>query len=63
MINELMSTNHVRVDVSLWAYNDTTGVFEDTVMLATNLPNSGSVSIPLPESAYLIQITMFVLQF
>lgn len=66
MINELMTIDHVRVDISLLVYSNISEVFEETLMLATNLPNSGSASIPLtaslssslPHSDYDLHITI-----
>lgn len=40
----------VKVDISLWVYSNVSGAFEETAMLATDLPNSGSTSLSLPDS-------------
>lgn len=49
VINDVMSANHVRVDITLSVYNSKE-VFEETIILATDLPNSGSASVLLPDS-------------
>jgi len=38
------------VDVSLLIYNNVTESFEENTVLATNIPNSGSASITLPDT-------------
>ena len=43
-------TENVKVDISMWVYNNITEKFEETSILATNLPNSGSASLLLPDS-------------
>lgn len=40
----------VKLDASLLLYNDQTDEFEETVVLATDLPNTGYASIKLPDS-------------
>ena len=49
IIDESMTEN-VKVDISMWVYNNITEEFEETSILATNLPNSGSASLLLPDS-------------
>lgn len=44
----VISATSVRVDISVWTFNNVTAVL--SVTLATNLPNSGSASILLPDS-------------
>lgn len=50
VISELMVATDVKVDISLWTYNDVAGILEETIMLATDLPNSGFTSISLSDS-------------
>lgn len=50
IMSELINSANVKVDASLLLYNEQTEKFEETMMLATDLPNSGSASIPLLDS-------------
>lgn len=45
-----MDTTSVKVDISLLVYNNIAEMFEETMMLVTDLPNSGSASVLLSES-------------
>ena len=50
IMDEVFDSSHVKVDASLLLYNEETDEFEESMMLATDLPNTGVVSIRLPES-------------
>ncbi len=50
LINELINVNQIHIDISLWIYNDITDVFEEKVVVATDVPNTGSASVMLTES-------------
>ena len=50
VIDDLVMTTDVKVDISLWIYNGVTEVFEENTILATDMPNSGFASITLLES-------------
>ena len=49
-IDEVITIDHVRVDLSLSVYNSNSQMFEEKLVLATDLPNSGIVTLTLPES-------------
>lgn len=50
IMTEVISSADVKVDLSLLLYNEETDDFEESMMLATNLPNNGVASIELPDS-------------
>ncbi len=52
IINKAMNRSELRVDISLWIYNEMTDRFEEKLQLATDLPNTGSASVLLPESLH-----------
>ena len=49
-VGNLTSSNEVRVDVSLWAYNEKMKGFEEKITVASNLPNTGNASLTLSDS-------------
>ncbi len=50
LINELFNVSQIHIDISLWIYNDITDEFEEKVVVATDMPNTGSASVMLTES-------------
>ena len=50
LMTEVIDNANVKVDASLLLYNEQTEEFDETLMLATDLPNSGVASIQLPDS-------------
>ena len=46
---EVIGSDNLKVDVSLVLYNDKIEKFEEAVVLATNLPNTGFAFIQLPD--------------
>ena len=50
VMSDRIRTDTVKVDISLWVYSNVSGAFEKTATLATDLPNSGSASLSLPDS-------------
>lgn len=47
---EVINSNDIKIDLSLLLYNEDMDAFEDTMMLATDLPNNGTVSVRLPDA-------------
>ena len=50
IMNELIDNINVKVDASLLIYNEETEELEQTMMLATDLPNTGFAQVQLPTS-------------
>jgi hypothetical protein len=49
-MSELIDNVNVKVDASLLVYNEETEELEQTMMLATDLPNTGFAQVQLPNS-------------
>ena len=49
-MSELIDNVNVKVDASLLVYNEETEELEQTMMLATDLPNTGFAQVQLPTS-------------
>lgn len=47
--NHLFEINNPKVDISLLRYKEDEEVWEETAMLATDLPNNGRASVMLPD--------------
>lgn len=50
VIKEVMNTSDVKVDISLKKYNISSNSFDESIMLATDLPNSGFATVLFPPS-------------
>ena len=47
--NNILETNEVKVDVTLWAYKESEDNWKQQIVLASDVPNSGKAFVHLPE--------------
>lgn len=46
----LSNVTSVRVDISLWTYNKASRAYQQASVLATDVPNSGSTTVVMPQA-------------